>query len=869
MKGTLKGKRNMPLAILAAALLNIGTATLAYCQHFSAFAAPRESVFRPVDSLPGQIERDAPGKTAFQFQARPDEFFVYQVGVRAQEMDLEHVDVVFYDLVDSKGEKISARKMTCFTTSGVDFKGNPFQKEVDVASGKLQMFWIGVDLSGIRKGDYEGVVTIKSGTGAQTLKVSISAAGAPLPDHGFDEGKRMARLAWLNSTVGINDDITRGYLPLKLDKDTVKILGRSLVIGKDGLPADIKTYFSSSNEAIEANGSSILSKDFRFVVEKANGETITLKPGKIKITDRSASHISWEVTSNAPECTLVCKGRMEYDGFVDYALTLKAAKELQVKDIRLEVPVDKSKAQYMMGLGREGGQRPEEWNWQWDTTKNQDMLWIGAVNGGMRLKWKAENYKRPLVNIYYAFGPLQLPPSWGNQGKGGVAVKEEDKDVLVNAYSGARTMQPGQALHYDFELLLTPFHTIDKDIKYGDRYYHGGGPDSHSKVEKAETAGANVVVIHQSESLYPFINYPYLDENIDSLKDLVSLAHKAGQRMKLYYTTRELTKNLPEFFAFYSMNGELIFPGPGNASRTVIHPNGPNEWLINNLGAKYIPAWYNPIEQGRFKGQTDLSVITVPDSRLNNFYIAGLDWMLQNLQIDGIYIDDAATDRFTLRRARKLIDQYRPAGRMDMHSWNHFCAPAGYASCLNLYMDLLPYLDLVWIGEARNYDRMPDHWLVEVSGIPFGLPGQMLEGGGNPWRGMVYGITTRAGWTKNPPTEIWKFWDEYQIKDKELIGYWDKECPVKVTATGGKEDTLVMASVYKGKGQSIIAVANWSKDDQTVTLQIDWQKLGIDPTHCTINVPVIKDYQDEFAMDAKGNITVPGKKGYLIVIAEK
>ncbi len=87
-------------------------------------------------------------------------------------------------------------------------------------------------------------------------------------------------------------------------------------------------------------------------------------------------------------------------------------------------------------------------------------------------------------------------------------------------------------------------------------------------------------------------------------------------------------------------------------------------------------------------------------------------------------------------------------------------------------MDLLPYFDLVWIGEGRDYDRMPDHWLIEVSGIPFGLPGQMLQGGGNPWRGMVYGITSRAGWSGDP-TEIWKFWDQYHIarqKDDRLLG---------------------------------------------------------------------------------------------------
>ena len=178
--------------------------------------------------------------------------------------------------------------------------------------------------------------------------------------------------------------------------------------------------------------------------------------------------------------------------------------------------------------------------------------------------------------------------------------------------------------------------------------------------------------------------------------------------MKFYYTTRELTKNLPEFWAFNSLNGEVIFPGPGNASRTeALHPNGPNEWLIKNLREKYIPAWYNLIKEGKFKGETDLSVITTPDSRLNNFYVAGLDWMVQNIGIDGVYIDDSALDRFTFSgQGRLLIIIVRKEGWI-LHSWNHFNKWAGFANCLNLYMDMLPYFDLVWIGEGRDYNRMP------------------------------------------------------------------------------------------------------------------------------------------------------------------
>ncbi len=69
-------------------------------------------------------------------------------------------------------------------------------------------------------------------------------------------------------------------------------------------------------------------------------------------------------------------------------------------------------------------------------------------------------------------------------------------------------------MHYDFELLITPFKTINKDIKYGDRYFHGGDARVASrKLDVAEKDGANILNIHHAEDIYPFINYPYLDEN--------------------------------------------------------------------------------------------------------------------------------------------------------------------------------------------------------------------------------------------------------------------------------------------------------------------------------------------------------------------
>ncbi len=832
---------------------------------FIAFPELRDNPIKWFNSISERKINSANYLSEFIMSAQPGEFYAYQVGVWALSSKVDDVQVEFSDLKSNNGDEIiSASLMTCFNTGGIDYQGNNFTKKVSVQAGRIQSLWMGVDLTNIGVGNYSGTVSIVAQGEKKVIPIRLKVSGEIVPNHGYNEGVRLSRLNWLNSTVGINEEITKGYVPVQVDGNRISILGRSLDISDNGLPSSIISYFSESNQSIEDHGKPIINNPVRFIIEKTDGGVIKLDPGQLKFIEQTPSKVVWKVINRSNEFDLECTGRMEFDGFVDYQLRLKSKVPLNVKDIRLEIPIVKEKTEYMMGLGHEGGFRIPDWKWKWNVSKNQDMLWVGAVNGGVRVKWKAENYVRPLVNIYYEFGPLKLPPSWGNEGKGGVDISERNGDIKINAYSGIREIKKGDVLNYDFELLITPFKLIDKQKQFGDRYYADHVPKSTNKIDIAQDLGANIIDIHHAEELNPFLNYPYPDGIMDEQIQFVKRAHKEDLRVRMYYETRLLSKYAPEFWAFNSLNGEILFPGPGNDTRTVRYPNGPIEWFIENMREKYLPGWYVKVRHGIFKDTLDMSLVTTPDSRLNNFYVAGLDWMVQNIGVDGAYIDDTALDRIALQRSRKVIDRYRPEGRLDLHTWNHYHKWAGFASCLNLYMDLLPYFDMLWIGEGRDYNRDPDHWLVEVSGIPFGLSSQMLHDGGNPWCGMVYGMTNRAGWKGSiPPTQIWKFWDKYKIENKEMIGYWHRNSPIVCT------NPMVKATIYKGADESIISVANWSDQDIVTTLKIDWAEIGLDSRTVDIFIPEIEHFQTEQLPESLNDITIPGRKGYLILIKDK
>jgi hypothetical protein len=81
------------------------------------------------------------------------------------------------------------------------------------------------------------------------------------------------------------------------------------------------------------------------------------------------------------------------------------------------------------------------------------------------------------------------------------------------------------------------------------------------------------------------------------------------------------------------------------------------------------------------------------------------------------------------------MEEEKPGCIIDLHSNTGFSkGPA------KQYAEYFPFVDKLWFGESFQYNEMSyGNWLVEVSGIPFGLMGDMLHGGGNSWLGMVFG----------------------------------------------------------------------------------------------------------------------------------
>jgi hypothetical protein len=787
------------------------------------FPEDRVHTIQMYDKLPLRWIRNGP-TSSFAGKALRGEFYVFQIGLydnRATGTGSTGISVQFHELTGPAEARVPASAWMCLNTDGINPLGQTFQKDIKISPGAVAVLWCGVQIPlDAKPGKYSGDVHLSfRAEGELVLHCDFEIMPDFIRDGGVDEPWRLARLKWLNSTVGSSGSVTSPYTPLKISDRTVACLGREIQFGDDGFPTSIKT---SANELLAAP----------VALKVYSGSTPVEWKSKSVISSADASRVVFDSRSEQDGYVLQVRTTMEFDGGIGCEVSLVSKRKRSVADIALELEYPAEAVPYAVGMGLTGGSRPQEWHWKWseqpprwkDQGSNLEFfLWLGSVHSGLYCRLKS---------------PLQ---DWQNSTNGGIDLTETGGRVLFRARTGPRIVRAEEPMNFSFRLLPTPLKPMDPDHwKY--RYVQAYEPPA-----ELQKSGATVINLHQGTPPNLFINYPFL--NMDLLVPYISSAHALGMKVKLYYTMRELTTRLPELWTFRSLGNEIYrsggTQGQGNPQLDF--------WLQEHLRDNYSPGWITLTSEG----DVDTSLRIYPDSRLVNFYLEGLKWLLQNALIDGLYLDEIGYSRETMQRVRRVVEE-RPAAMIDMHGnhdwWSCNC-PIGY------YMEHLPYIDRLWLGEAFDPDSSPEFWLVEMSGIPFGVSSDMLERP-NPWRGMLFGMTARARWSGINPGPLWELWDSFGIQEATMIGWWEQNCPVK---TGNGD---VRATVYQKRGKALIAIASWAKAATTVQLEFDWEKLDMDKDNVSLVAPQIENMQDARSFAPDQPISIQPGKGWLISIVQ-
>lgn len=803
----------------------------------------------------------------YKGEARLGEVFTYQLCI-SHDTPLEKVALSFDDLLSVDGiSRIPAKNMTCYNLEGVTAEGKSFKYDgLDIDD--YQVFWIGVSIPTDLKPDgYRGMVHVHSnGNAIGQIEISLDIQGPVLPCNGYNELWRLSRLQWLNSTIAQDEEVVKGFTPVVVEGQSIGIRGRRITLNESALPTQITSYFNASNSDVVAEGNALLREPITFELLRGK-EAIAYSS---QVIEESNSHEKARIISKCigENFDMHHQLQIEYDGYMSLETTVQALEDLELSDIKFQVPFSSFASTYNMGLGQDGGKlRPIAFKWN---DEHQDTLWVGNINGGLSCTFKDKNYVRPFVNVYYN-QRKRKKPIWDNESKGRITLTDEKNGSTLIATTGAITLKAGERYSFIVEFFITPFKTIDYRKHWQTRYYH---PHENAKqtdwLREMDDLHCNYINIHHGQELHPFINYPFIET--EALKTFIDEAHHQEKKVKVYYTLREITNHFKELWPFYSL-GEEIFPMHNPDEVLFWKAIDPGKWLEDNLitgkrqmwveehiDEELIPAWQHIFHHGKYKGETCASILVNPISRLNNFYLEGLNWLMKHMDIDGIYVDDVAYDRKTMQRVRKILDQ-KEGAYVDLHSWNHMNSHAGMINCVLLYKELLPYMDSLWLGEGFDYDREPDYWMVEMSGMPFGLMGEMLQDDGHLYRGMVYGITNRSGWGKKQPTAIYKLWDEFKVQESQMKGYWDEDCPVSI------HHKEMRATAYVKDEAILVAIGSWCTSDQVVSLSIDWQQLGLDEQYVCSRTVALPGYQEEGIVDID-RLTIKAGIGMILIISK-
>ena len=803
------------------------------------FPEDRSRSIRMNADLPRSWIQRGPQKP-FQASVKRNEYFSMQIGAYATNQRVDNITISFSEFRTRSGDSLSPSLWTCFGTGGIDANGQSFTHQLSIDKGQVQPLWIGVQIpQDAQPGDYRGRIMVSAeNVPPIPIDIHLTVGNQLLADSGDSDPDQLSRLRWLNSKLAEDDSIVPPYTPATLDGNTIAILGRTVTVGPDGFPARIASSFAPSNTHLIDQARELLNGSISLVIE--GSKPINWRPGKLRFEPHAPGRVDWSVTNTAGPLTMQLHASMEFDGHISFMLGISSSEILDLRDIRLEVPLLKDAAVYMMGMGQKGGYRPPAFQWKWDVKKNQDSLWVGDVNAGLQVSLRDDKYSRPLNTNFYHLKPLVMPASWENDGKGGCSLIEHDpQTVLLSCYSGARTLHPRETHYYNFELLLTPFKPLDTATHWHNRYFHKSDPPP----SEVRATGANVINIHHGTSINPYLNYPFLREH--EMKSYIDEAHILGMKVKIYYTVRELSNHSPEIFMLRSLGHEVFVPGPG----------GGYSWLQEQLGSDYIAGWCVP-------SYLDATIINSGSSRWHNYYVEGIQYLAKNVGIDGLYLDDLAFDRSIMQRVRRVLDTNRPGALIDLHSANQYDERDGFASSANLYMGELPYLNRLWFGEYFDYNAEPDYYLIEISGIAFGLMGEMLQGGGNPWRGMVYGMTARMG-ASGDPRPLWEEWNTFGIGESRMEGYWSSNAPV----TTNRKD--VLATSYIRLDAVLIAVASWASENTSIHLDIHWDALSLRQADTRLTAPAIEGFQDAATYNPADAIPIPQGRGLLLVLSAR
>ena len=623
--------------------------------------------------------------------------------------------------------------------------------------------------------------------------------------------------AWWTSKAGEDDQVLSPWTAIQSARVTdgggarldVSVWGRTYRFRNEMFPSEIID-----------SGRQILAMPMRLTGSLDGSEIAWTSGAQRKVTASTGSRFSFESSFEAGDLRLRGRTTVEYDGLVRFDIIITGERQVNLKNLRIEIPVDAQLATLRTWwptpwgkIDNAGSLSPEG-----EKLPFKPYYWLG--NEDLGLAWCCESDQH-----WYPRDPGQAIEVVRSAGRATLVLHLVDEQKSIGP-SGARQSDL-DTLRYSFAIQATPVKPWPKDwhlwcLDHGAYYGMETQETQAGKtvLDKAASAGTKTLIYH--ETWTDIQNYP-LTTHERELRSLVKACHDRGMKLLVYFGY-EMSNIAPEF-------KEL-------SEKVLVRPR-----------------------QGGYTRQPEQKdYVVCYKSAYANMLAAGISRLIDTVGIDGVYFDStimpwgcANSDhgcgyttaggalkptypifavRDFLRRAYALCTK-KTGGMVNVHASASVIAPG------------LSFATSYWDGEqiAANPEKFPSKHIVdnipldmfraEAMGRNIGVPADFLIYTDPPHNsrmdaialGMLHDVPVRPsgfGPFLDEIAPIWRVWKSFDIDHATMYPYWK---PTPYVTTG---DDNIKVTVHKHPTRGVLlTVVNVGKETKKVKVTVAFDKFNL------------------------------------------
>ena len=671
---------------------------------------------------------------------------------------------------------------------------------------------VSLPLSGLENSALDGVARVIDPDG-ETIKTIHRHAHLRQPD-------------WVRSREGYTEQAPAPWTALSAQsKDEgpvqVNVWGRRYVFGPHLFPQEIAS-----------GGADLLTAPIALTGRIGN-EAVAWDHGQVRLTQASPTAAWLEQVCESGPTTLRVRTNIEYDGYVTFDCTLEAQRDLTFENLQLRIPLKTQYATLCFGQAVYPGQPKVQISIHHSGAVDGDKdfrftpnLWIGNEQRG--LSWQAESDEH-----WHRADPQKTIQ---------ILQRDGTTTVQANLISTPTSLSAKQVLRYKFALMATPAKPVLRDswdlriLKTHGRDFQlpdlsTEGPEPEPILQSWAKAGVRRLFFG-----YPSIHkvWPYPmprhQRYSDAVHHLVDGAHAQGIALHQYMIHERFPPLAPEFDVHgLHMVSRPMKPYGSRAIRYCAKSMALQDACVHSLARRLDTHGGD----GAFLDGTG-SIKACRNTAHGCGYRAADGKMRSTYPV--------FANRKFLQRIYNVIKQRRPAGVVDLH-----CS-------FQPNIAALVYADIIWTGEHWYHLRdtgardgyvsgelPPDMFRTEFMGHPIGVAAELLhyrltgnkaaEPSLAPFAklcatSLLHDVPIRARAADtghfNMLKKLWQVRDDFGAKEAEKLFYWNNQDYVTVAPP------KCYATLMKHPTNGVLAiVSNLHRDPQTVNVQLDLDRLGL------------------------------------------